>query len=46
MYGFGGTTAANAKLETKEEYLALINTTYKLTDVVKIYNDAYEIMVA
>ena len=46
MYGFGGTTSADVNLETKEEYLALINTTYKLTDVVKIYNDAYEIMIA
>ena len=45
MYGFGGTTAADVKLETKEEYLALINTTYKLTDVVKIYNDAYQLMI-
>lgn len=45
MYGFGG-TAQTGKLETAEEYLALINTTYKLTDVVKIYNDAYKIMIA
>jgi putative aldouronate transport system substrate-binding protein len=45
MYGFGGTKGAET-LETKEQYLALINTTWQLAKLVKIYQDAYDIMTA
>ena len=31
---------------TKEQYLELINTTWELGKLVKIYQDAYDIMVA
>lgn len=45
MYGFGG-TKGEAKLETKAQYLEMINTTWKLSDLVLIYNDAYELMIS
>lgn len=45
MYGFGGTKGTET-LETKEQYLTLINTTWELAKLVKIYQDAYDIMTA
>ena len=45
MHGFGGTKGTET-LETKEQYLALINTTWELAKLVKIYQDAYDIMTA
>ena len=43
QYGFGG-TKGETTLQTKEQYLELINTTWELGKLVKIYQDAYEIM--
>ena len=43
LYGFGG-TKGDTTLQTKEQYLELINTTWELGKLVKIYQDAYEIM--
>ena len=45
MYGFGG-KKGDTNLHTKEQYLELINTTWELAKLVKIYQDAYDIMTA
>ena len=45
MYGFGG-KKGETNLHTKEQYLELINNTWQLAKLVKIYQDAYDIMTA
>ncbi len=42
--GFGGTASDGTSLYARQAYLDHINKDLKLTQVVKIYNDAYELM--
>lgn len=43
MYGFGGSTGSET-LKTTAQYLELVNTTWELPRLVRIYQDAYEAM--
>ena len=45
MYGFGG-KKGDVTLETIEQYLKMVNETWKLPQLVKIYQDAYDYMTA
>jgi hypothetical protein len=44
IHGFGQVKGTKT-LETKEQYLQLVNTTWSLPKLVKIYQDAYEGMI-
>ena len=45
LYGFGGTNNGEP-VESRAQYLELVNSTWQLAKLVKIYQDAYDIMTA